>query len=78
MARPHGPHLMWTSAVLNTRESTDAELRGRHGQKVEVLGTTTDRTGLLVRISLDVRVICDGALITVPPFQIRRLREERV
>jgi hypothetical protein len=68
---------MWTSSVLSTCESNDPELRGRDGQKVEVLGISVDRTGLQVITFADVRAVADGALLTVPVFQMRRLREER-
>lgn len=67
---------MWTSGVLNTLRSSEPDLRMRSGQKVEVVGTTTDSTGPVPIVSADVRVLRDGALLTVPAHLVGKVRTE--
>jgi len=76
MARTPRPRLMWTSGVLQTLRSSDQELRMRSGERVEVVGTTTDATGPVVIVSADVRVLRDGALLTVPAHLVAKVRTE--
>lgn len=77
MGGPAGPGVTpWTSSVLSTAHSTDVSLRARHGQKVEVLGTTKQGAGTGLMLYADVIVLADGVPLYVPIAMLRRVRTE--